>query len=108
MINPSKLSFYSEFKNYYKLEKYLTTIKNGHKRQTVTKLRISNHTLMIEQDRLQNTPRHERLCRVYNSGEIELEEHFTMSCEAYHNLRKTFTSTLTNMNFKENEPCITC
>ena len=45
MINPSKLSFYSEFKNYYKLEKYLTTIKNGHKRQTVTKLRISNHTL---------------------------------------------------------------
>ena len=49
MITSSKLSFYSEFKNYFKLEKYLTTIKNAHKRQTVTKLRISNHALMIEQ-----------------------------------------------------------
>ena len=58
---------------------------------------------MIEQGRLQNTPRHERLCRVCNSGEIENEEHFAMSCKTYSNLRKTFTSTLTNMNFKENE-----
>ena len=66
-------------------------------------LNFSNHTLMIEQGRLQNTPRHERLYRVCSSGEIENEEHFAMSCNAYSKLKKTFTSTLTNMNFNQNE-----
>jgi hypothetical protein len=43
--NSSKLSFYSTFKSEYKLEDYLTTIRNASQRKAVTKFRISCHKL---------------------------------------------------------------
>ncbi|CAB4024667.1 Hypothetical predicted protein, partial [Paramuricea clavata] len=46
--NSSKLSFYSTFKSEYKLEDYLTTIRNASQRKAVTKFRISCHKLQIE------------------------------------------------------------
>ena len=97
--NSSKLSFYCTFKEDWRLEKYLTTIKdiNIKKNKTpFTRFRISNHKLMIEYSRYQKITQEERLCMFCQSNEVEDEYHFTMSCEAYASLRNNFLSTLSN------------
>ena len=74
--NSSKLSFYSTFKSEYKLEDYLTTIRNASQRKAVTKFRISCHKLQIEYGRYHNIPREQRLCNLCDTNEIEDEYHF--------------------------------
>ena len=71
MTNSTKLSFYSTFKTEYKLEQYLTFIKNPTQRKIFTN--ISNHKLLIEYGRYQNISREKRLCELCKSNEVEDE-----------------------------------
>ena len=92
----SKLSFYSTFKKEYNLEKYLTIINDVNKRRSFTRFRISNHKLMVESGRYQNILREERICQICNLNEVETENHFLTSCNAYENIRQDFLETLAN------------
>ena len=47
----------------------------------------SDHALEIEKGRHKNKTRHERICTMCHSGQIEDEEHFLFSCNAYKALR---------------------
>ena len=52
-----KLEFYRSFKNEYATSGYLELTRRVSDRRTLTKLRISNHKLMIELGRYNDTPR---------------------------------------------------
>ena len=66
------------------MEPYLNDIKNRKMRVAITKLRLSDHCLMIEDGRHQRPiiSRDQRFCP-YCPGEIENEEHFFTKCTAY-------------------------
>ena len=58
----SKLRTYSKLKKTFGLEDYLTKIQNINDRVAMTKLRLSNHHLMIEKGRYTNIDRKNRVC----------------------------------------------
>jgi hypothetical protein len=76
------------------LEEYLTTIKNPCQRRLYTKLRISNHKLLIECGRYQQIPKEERICRHCNLNSIEDEFHFAFECQKYENIRNNSNNIL--------------
>ena len=82
----SKLSFYNTFKKDYKLEEYLTQIKQP-QRRAYTKFRICNHKLQIEYGRYQKIHRDEIICKRCNSKSVENEYHFALECQRYEALR---------------------
>jgi hypothetical protein len=43
--------------------------------------RISNRKLQIERGRYENIPREERICKLCDSGEVENEFHFAITCQ---------------------------
>jgi hypothetical protein len=93
----NKLSTYKEFKENFELETYLLNIKNKQVRSSLTKLRISAHTLKIEMGRYhkpEKIPVERRLCEECN--EVENEYHFVMNCSMYTNLRDIFFIDLEN------------
>ena len=53
----SKLDTYSSFKSSFCAESYLSTIKNENKRKSLTRLKISAHTLEIERGRYKKLKR---------------------------------------------------
>ena len=57
------------------MEKYLTIVNNTKNRTTLTKFRLSNHTLMIEKGRHQNIDKNLRLCP-FCPTRIEDEMHY--------------------------------
>ena len=65
-----KLQFYSLFKHDYKISSYLDLIRNSGNRKDLVKIRISNHKLMVETGRYNQTPRNDRFCPICNSGII--------------------------------------
>ena len=67
---------------------YLEAIRIPSHRIAVTKLRTSNHSLMIEKGRWRGVPKEQRLCKVCECNEIEDEIHFLMECSAYRGLRQ--------------------
>ena len=86
----SKLKTYSTFKTTIGYENYLSKISVIKDRTSLSKLRLSNHPLMIEkgrhhQNRNQGTetPRFCPFC----PGQIEDEPHFYLECQAYSRLR---------------------
>ncbi|CAB3992816.1 Hypothetical predicted protein [Paramuricea clavata] len=94
--NSSKLTFYSTIKIDYEVEKYLSIIKDSNKRKTLTRFRLSNHSLQIETGRYHNIAREERLCNLCHSGEVENESHLLLTCEAYGDTRVNFINSLKN------------
>ena len=66
------------------MERYLQVTKNRKHRVSLTKLRLSDHCLMIEEGRHKRpiTPREERFCP-HCPGVVETEEHFFTQCVAY-------------------------
>ena len=82
--NFSKTDTFKQFKNKIQMEPYLNDIKNRKMRVAITKLRLSDHCLMIEDGRHQRPiiSRDQRFCP-YCPGEIENEEHFFTKCTAY-------------------------
>ena len=57
-----KLRRYGLFKRERGLENYLLVVKNTNVRRAVTKLRISDHDLMIEKGTYSDTPKETRFC----------------------------------------------
>ena len=84
----NKLRTYSTFKRTYDLEKYLLDVKDFRDRVSLTKLRISAHTLRIERGRYERCngrvlPAEERICKYCHAHNVEDEYHFVMICDLY-------------------------
>ena len=83
----SKLSM---FKLNFEFESYLSNIKNDTLRKTLTRFRISSHSLAIEYGRIQGIPRNERLCLCCNQNLVETEFHFIFICSKYNDIRSKY------------------
>jgi hypothetical protein len=97
MLNSSKLSFLGKFKKDYRIEPYLSVIKNPTVRKTFSKFRISNHKLEIEYGRYKNIPREKRTCKLCHSDEVEDEFHFAFTCQKYNDIRANSNNILKNL-----------
>ena len=65
---------------------------------TCKKLQIIAHKLAIEGGRYLNIFKNEGICTVCNTGEVEDEEHFLLSCSLYKPLRQVLCSKLVKFN----------
>ena len=81
----SKLRTYSKIKHCIGFENYLNDVTNISDRIAMTKLRLSNHKLMIEAGRHTKLDINMRLCP--NCMVLESEIHFLFSCSLYTELR---------------------
>jgi hypothetical protein len=97
MLNSSKLSFLGKFKKDYRIEPYLSVVKNPTVRKTFSKFRISNHKLEIEYGRYKNIPREKRTCKLCHSDEVEDEFHFAFTCQKYNDIRANSNNILKNL-----------
>ena len=70
----TKLDFYRSYKDTYKFENYLDETKNFKYRRSLTRLRLSNHSLRIETRRYVVEERHERVCQFCDETVIENEK----------------------------------
>ena len=100
----SKLRTYAVFKTLNGFEKYLLHIKNPKTRSTITKLRLSNHNLLIETGRHKKgkweKKKEMRICPLCHEG-IEDEAHFLLYCPIYNRLREElFRNINTPTNFQ--------
>ena len=77
----SKLRTYSKFKTEPGFEKYLDDIQCVKERIALTKLRLSNHLLMIEKGRHLNIDKNLRFCP-FCPGIVEDEKHFITRLDA--------------------------
>ena len=85
----AKLRTYGLLKTTIGFEKYLEQITKPATRITVTKLRLSNHNLMIETGRYNKIPKELRLCPLCLKT-VETEIHFLVECPVYTNMREKF------------------
>ena len=96
----SKLRTYGKIKKHIGFEEYLTDVTNVEHRVAMTKLKLSNHKLMIDVGRHDNIDINNRLCPPCSV--IESESHFLLSC-SYSDLRKhLFPMTINNYSSDEN------
>ena len=81
LSNSSKADTYKVFKSAPKFEKCFDCIKNMRRLKAFTKLRLSDHNLMIEEGRRKRPmlPQNERLCDTCNK--LEGEIHFLIECD---------------------------
>ena len=87
--NDGKLRTYGLLKTQPGFENYLTDIKSVKERTALTKIRLSNHSLMIEKGRHQKLDKNQRFCP-FCPDVVEDEIHFLLKCKTYHNLRRVF------------------
>jgi len=92
----NKLRTYNKLKQNFSFETYLTAIDDIQHRSAFTKLRISSHTLNIENLRGKVTNPKERLCTLCNLQEVEDEIHFLTRCPKYSLLRGPMKREVTN------------
>ena len=85
----SKLRTYKHLKTEIGTERYLGLIPCPVKRATMSKFRLSNHSLMIEKGRHIKIRKEQRFCPIC-PNEIEDEKHFLLNCEGYKNERRVF------------------
>ena len=85
-----KLEFYKIFKNEYAPSNYLELSTRTSERRALTKLRISNHKLMIELGRYNQISRDDRICPVCGWNQIEDEIHFLFYCSKYSIMRDNY------------------
>ena len=93
----SKLRTYAKLKTETGFEDYLKSVENIMDRTAITKIRLSNHDLMIEKGRHQGLVLDERLCP-FCKNTIENEQHFLINCEIFNLHRTTFFTELIEMN----------
>ena len=82
----SKLRTYSIIKKTIGFESYLNEIDNIQERISLTKFRLSNHSLMIEKGRHQNIEKECRFCP-FCPQQVEDEMHFLLDCKCFSSLR---------------------
>ena len=83
----SELSTCKEFKTLLNQEKYLQVINNYFIHKQLTRFRISNHQLLIEEGRHRGIDLVDRRCKFCGMNCVENEIHFLLVCPLYHNLR---------------------
>ena len=71
-------------------ERHLNVIKCAEKIRLIVQMRTSTHRLRIETGRYgrNRVDRHERLCQVCSSNDIEDEFHFLFKCVCYNDIRR--------------------
>ena len=82
----SKLRTYSLFKTSSGYEPYLSDIHIIEERTALTKLRLSNHPLMIEKGRHLQIEKNIRFCP-FCPHEVEDEKHFLLECKPFLSMR---------------------
>ena len=87
--NKPKLRTYASLKQNITFEEYLVVVQNIPDRIALTKLRLSNHSLMIEKGRHQGLKVCDRTCP-FCLDHIEDEFHFIIKCQTYTLLRQNF------------------
>ena len=87
----SKLRTYKNIKTKIGYELYLSNIQCIKERTALTKLRLSNHLLMIEKGRHLNIDRESRFCP-FCPNSVENEIHFITQCKPYQFLRRELFS----------------
>ena len=98
--NPeNKLRTYGLFKLEMGRELYLSEIKNKKIRTQLTKLRISDHNLMIEKGRHKGVHKNLRFCS-FCQGTVEDELHFLINCPIYKYLRIPVMNSLSIENIE--------
>ena len=93
----NKLRTYNKFKQSLFFENYLNLVYNKNHRQSLTRLRVSSHTLRIETGRFISKKDYlapeRRICQLCDIHETEDELHFLFTCKLYSDLRiKLFKS----------------
>ena len=89
----TKLRTYKLIKPQIGREPYLDKIRNIQDRISLTKFRLSNHSLMIEKGRHQNIDRNLRFCP-FCPDSIEDEIHFIIRCKCFKTQRVTLYETV--------------
>ena len=79
------------------LENYLLKIHNTKNRIAMSKLRLSNHCLLIESGRHLKLDQNLRVCQ-FCPNEIEDEMHFLLFCPTYKELRTKLLCPVLNIN----------
>ena len=85
-----KLEFYRSFKTDHTSSSYLDLTRGTAGRRALVKLQISNHKLMIEIGRYNQTTKDNRHCPFYGCDVIEDEVHFLFQCPTYSMIRNKF------------------
>ena len=99
--NQSKLRIYNLLKQGIGKEHYLDCIRNPSIRKTISKFRLSNHTLIIEKGRHLNIPKEQRFCP-FCKDKLECELHFLINCPFYKTLRCRILHPLINITTNYN------
>lgn len=75
---------------------YYLSYHNKQLRTLLSKLRLSDHKLMIELGRYRKIPRDQRLCVICNT--LDDESHFLLECKINSNIRTVFLQNCCNIN----------
>lgn len=86
----TSMVLYRELKQCFEISPYLQKLCNRKLRNSLSKLRLSSHQLLIEKGRHSGIVRQNRICVLCNKGEIEDEYHFVLICPQYHQLRMQY------------------
>ena len=88
----SKMQCYLALKREYKLAHYLTTVTDSKHRTTLTKYRLSEHSLAIETGRYKKSwlPKEERFCQLCKEDKVETELHFLTECSKIQPVRTKY------------------
>ena len=90
--NGGKLRTYAILKTEIGRVRYLDKIRNYNKRRILTKIRLSNHTLMIEKGRHKGLGKEERICPFCAEDKVEDEYHFVFECPTFNRPRRELFS----------------
>ena len=103
----NKLRVYRQFKSSFTTEPYITLVRNRNQRSSLTRLRISAHTLATELLRRTRpvTPINQRFCAYCQTTDsndtdsnkcIDTEQHFMIECSTFGNTRDAMFDKIAN------------
>ena len=92
----SKLRSFAKLKTEIGMTKYLTQVKHLDSRIALSKLRLSNHDLMIEKGRHVKLDKTVRFCP-FCPSDVETELHFLLQCKNFLCARKTLIAEIENI-----------
>ena len=88
----TSMVLYRELCQDFEISPYLIILNNRKYRNSVTKLRLSSHQLLIETGRHRGIERQNRKCSLCTKNDIEDEFHFVLICPFYQQLRTQYIS----------------
>ena len=92
----SKLRTFGKLKTDIGRSNYLTQVKHIDNRIALSKMRLSNHDLMIEKGRHLKIDKTERFCP-FCPNHVETELHFLLQCKTFSHMRRILISEIDNV-----------